>query len=409
VTPRRPARWSTAFTIAMAIAGCSASPSTSPEATLAGSTAAPGSASPTVPATPVLTPAPAGWVVADLPFPDHAASCASDGGGLQNLQVVGLGTGMLALGSCGHSASPSLVWVTPDGRSWTAAAPAALIHADVYQVMVADGLVLAAGQDVTDGAAAAAWTSRDGITWARSRGDLGCGVMATVTRLGSEFVAFGNRVPEIPEFEVPPGVCEWVSTDGLDWTPVSLPTAVFPDTAWVSSVAAGPGGLVAVGSDFGPVQSRAAIWQSSDGRAWTRLASAWATDWFSFDAALAGGPGFLVLGSDAHGNAALATSADGVAWTSVAAPGQGTLYGGPSLAVGPAGFIFGGIPVNGTQSPTMVWTSSGGSQWLPGPALPAEFPAAPDGLVYHSVAVTDTFVIAASTPDGGAVIVTLEP
>jgi hypothetical protein len=58
----------------------------------------------------------------------------------------------------------------------------------------------------------------------------------------------------------------------------------------------------------------------------------------------------------------------------------------------------------------MVWTSSDGSSWLAGPALPPEFPAAPDGVAYRSVAVVaNAFVVGASTANGGAVVVTLKP
>ena len=405
----RPARWIIVSTLAMLSVACSTSPSASPGVIVDGPSGTPGAASPTASATPIVTSAPA-WAITDLPFPEHATACAPADGGLQNLRVVGFGSGLLAFGSCAHTASPSLVWVSVDGRSWRASAPSTLAHADVYQLLVADGLVIATGQDVANGATAAAWTSRDGLSWTHSKGDLGCGVMSRVTRFGSEFVAFGNRVPEIPEFEVPPGVCEWVSADGLSWTPISLPKTVFSDHAVVSSVWAGPGGLIAVGTDSGPVHSAAALWRSSDGRSWTRSASLWAADWFSIDVVLPRGPGFVVLGTDAHGNAELATSADGVTWIPAPAPGQGPLYGGPPLAVGPAGFIYGGIPVNGSQSPTMVWTSSDGSSWLPGPTLPPEFPTAPEGLAYHSVAVvTGSFVVAASRARGGAVVVTLTP
>jgi hypothetical protein len=410
----RPTRWIILSTLAIVTAACSASPSARPSsivvASAGASAAASAAASPTAAATPMVTPAPAAWAVTDMPFPDRATACVPADGGLQNLQVVGFGTGVLALGSCAHSASPSLVWVSADGRSWQASAPAALAHADVYQLLVSDGLVIATGQDVTDGATAAAWTSRDGLSWTHSTGDLGCGVMSSVARFGSTFVAFGNRVPEIPEFEVPPGVCEWLSADGFTWTRVSLPKTVFPDHTAVSSVSAGPVGLIAVGEDSGPDHSIGALWRSSDGRAWTRVASPWAADWSSIDVALPLGPGFVVLGTDSHGNKELATSVDGAAWTPAPAPGQGTLNGAPALAAGPAGVIFCGILINGAPSPTVAWTSSDGSNWLPAPTLPPEFPTAPDGLAYHSVAVVaGAFVVGASTADGGAVIVTLKP
>jgi hypothetical protein len=347
---------------------------------------------------------PAHWVVNDLPFPDRATACAPAAGGLQNLRVVDFGAGLLALGSCAHTTDPGLVWIG-SGGTWQALAPAALAHADVYDLITVDGLLIAVGQDVSDGFAAAAWTSRDGLSWTHSRGDLGCAVMSSVTRFGSGFIAFGSRGPLNVEGFIgeQSGTCEWVSADGLSWARVSLPKAVFPATASVSALSTGPGGLIAAGTDAGPKRSLAALWRSSDGRDWTRLATDWAADWSSLDQALPGGPGIVVLGTDAHGNAGLATSVYGVAWTNSPAPGQGTLYSGPSLAAGPAGLIFGGFTVNGSPSPAMAWLSLDGVSWRPAPALPT-------GLTCDSVATAaGTFVVAATSPDRGAAIVTLQP
>jgi hypothetical protein len=388
--------------LAFALAGCSTS-APSPAGSLAPSATA--TAAPTAVA-PTPSPVPAQWAGTNLPFQDVATTCAPVGGTLANARVVEFGSGLLALGTCGHSAGASLVWVSTDGRSWRASAPAALAHADVYALIVADGLIIAGGQDVSNGAAAAAWTSRDGLTWTRSD-DIGCGVMLTVTRFGSGFVAFGNRVPNIPELEVPPGVCEWVSADGLFWTSVSLPKAVFPASTAVSSVAAGPGGLVAVGTDSGPQRTVAALWRSSDGRAWTRGVVAGTADWFSFDMAFAGGPDFVVLGSDSHGTAALATSPDGLSWTLSSDPVPGAMSGlpgeGPWFDAGPTGLIFGAGFANNAQPPGTIWLSTDGRSWRPTPALPP-------GLSLDSVAAgTSTFLFVASTADGHPVIGRLQP
>jgi hypothetical protein len=383
-----------ALVIALTLSACADS---TPSASAVASTSGPATSSP--------SPQPAHWVVTQLPAPEGVAACVPDDGGLQNLRVLAFGSGLLALGSCAHSASPSWVWVSPNGRSWQATAPAGLAHADVFDLTVIDGLIIAAGQDVSDGSAAAAWTSRDGLTWARSNGEIGCGVMQTVTRFGSELLAFGNTVPNIPEFEVPPGVCEWVSTNGLDWKRVDLPNDVFPANTGVSSVTSGPGGLIAVGYDAGPDHTVGALWGSPDGRVWIRRPAPGETEWLSLDLALPDGNGFVILGTPFSGNGPrLATSPDGLGWTSVSAPGQGGLSDGPSFDGGPAGFIFGGQAVSGgPESPTMVWTSPDASRWSVTPALPV-------GLAYHAVAsAAGDLLVAASTPGGRAAIVRLKP
>jgi hypothetical protein len=322
---------------------------------------------------------------------------------LQNLRAVEFGPGLLALGSCAHTTSPSLIWVSPDGHIWQVSAPKALAHADVYSLLAADGLVVATGQDTTNGFAAASWASHDGLSWTRSTGDLGCGVMSQVARLGSEFVAFGNKTPDAPEVDVPPGVCEWVSPDGIAWQPVALPDKTFPASAGISSIAAGAGGLVAVGSVAGPTQSAAAAWSSPDGRAWTRLATGIPAGWISLDVVLPGGPGYVALGTDGSGNSVLATSADGLAWTPTPVPEQGVLEGGPSIASGSAGVVLAGFSTNGDPTTTMVWSSTDAVQWQPAPAPP---PA----LNYLSVAAPqNTVVLAAATASGGATLVRLGP
>ncbi len=384
---RRRVRSPAALAVVLVLAAC-AGPS--PSASAVASTSAP--------TTPSPSPEPAHWVATELPAPDAAAACAPDEG-LQNLLVVGFGSGLLALGSCAHTASPSLVWTSADGVSWHASGPPAMAHADVYDLMVADGLIIAVGEDVTNGVTAAAWTSRDGLSWTRSNGDLGCAVMSTVTRFGSELVAFGNRVPnDMPEYEVPPGVCEWVSTDGLDWQAVTLPAAVFAGDAYVASVSSGPLGLIAVGSDAPPDGQVGMLWRSSDGRTWSRADRPIAPDWNSLDLAIAGGRGLLVLGNGPGGHW-LASSADLTSWTTERLPGKQDFIGeGRAIASGPAGLI--SLSCDFCSPDATAWTSSDGVSWQPLPALPS-------GFRYHAAAsVAAGFVIAASTADGHAVIIT---
>jgi hypothetical protein len=227
--------------------------------------------------------------------------------------------------------------------------------------------------------------------------------MGTVARTGSEYVAFGNKVPFVPEFEAQPGVCEWTSPDGLAWQPVAVDESTFPTTSGVASVAAGPGGLIALGSHAGPTNSVADLWQSADGEAWTHLDGSAMSGWLSLDVALAGGPGFAAFGTNANGNVALATSADGDAWEVTPAPVQGTLGGGPFVASGAAGLVCAGFAINAVASAPIVWRSTDAVHWVATPAPPA-------GLTYLSVGTAgNTVVLAGSTADGRAAIARLGP
>jgi hypothetical protein len=384
---------------ALVVAACSTAPSAEPSV----ASSAPASSAPASAAATNQKPATSTWAVTALPLPNGAAPCAPADGGLQNLRVVEFGAGLLALGSCAHTVSPSLIWVSPDGHIWKALAPPTLAHADVYSLITADGLIVAAGQDTTNGFAAASWVSRDGVAWTRSTGDLGCGAISTVVHSGSEFVAFGNKIPFVPEFEGQPGVCEWTSPDGLAWQPVAVDESIFPMTSGVASIAAGPGGLIAVGSHAGPTSAVADLWQSEDRHAWTRLDGSAMSGWLSLDVALAAGPGFVAFGTNANGNVALATSADGDAWEVTPAPVQGTLGSGPFVASGSAGLICAGFAINAVESAPIVWRSTDAVHWVEAPAPPA-------GVTYISVGTAgNTVVLAGSTADGRAAIARLGP
>ena len=160
------------------------------------------------------------------------------------------------------------------------------------------------------------------------------------------------------------------SSDGKTWKRVSdggsgsLP----------GSLAAGPGGLVAVGT----INGRPASWTSTDGRVWRRHRSAFPPapdgsrpdeDWVQVTDVVATGNGWLAVGRRdpaCQVNCGLTprrayvwTSADGSRWVRVA--DQDAFEGGGMNAVahGDAGFV----AVGDASGHAAVWTSPDGLKW----------------------------------------------
>jgi hypothetical protein len=143
------------------------------------------------------------------------------------------------------------------------------------------------------------------------------------------------------------------STDGTRWSEASGTIA-----GWISDLISTPdGGAMAIGwvegtpaADGGPTFD-AVAWHSADGVAWTgpALIAAGATA----VSAVAGGPGYLVVGWDGLG-AAVWTSSDGRTWRqeTVASPRGGALT---SIFTVPGGYLILGDAT--------LWFSSDARAW----------------------------------------------
>ena len=134
-------------------------------------------------------------------------------------------------------------------------------------------------------ARATAWASRDGVTWTRATDnddmDIGpcfdtgetpdCGGMNAVVATGSGFAAVGDVRTEIDG--QPPQPAAWTSKDGLTWTRAAASGPGGEETVnsggFLEGVAAGDGGLVAVGTDCQPDCTGGIVATSVDGSVWT--------------------------------------------------------------------------------------------------------------------------------------------
>jgi hypothetical protein len=123
--------------------------------------------------------------------------------------------------------------------------------------------------------------------------------MAAVTAGGPGYVAVGSVGTDDPA--APTVAAVWTSTDGRAWARVPHDEAVLGSDGWtaMSGVTEGGPGLVAVGTEHLPTGVGAgAVWTSTDGLEWTRVADEAfsGTDDTSLADVTAGGPGLVAVG-----------------------------------------------------------------------------------------------------------------
>ena len=208
---------------------------------------------------------------------------------------------------------------------WRAAARPPGAAALARPVVLGSGLVVFTSDgpaDVIGVVSASAWSSSDGSSWSRlsqpgaisEAGRSITIVSACPDGHGGLVVAGASAIGSDPSLALKAAI--WHSSDGRTWDLAAVAGDV---GASVEDVAAGPGGLVAVGlaQQFPGGGARALAWYSSDGATW-RSASVGDPNGYSLLAVTARQGGFVALGSGTGGRAAAWTSADGRAWTQVA-------------------------------------------------------------------------------------------
>lgn len=285
-----------------------------------------------------------------------------------------------------------VIFASDDGVTWTRLAeddPALTMGAVlIYGIAEGGPGLVAVGTGCEDNTAPCAphptvWTSADGTSWTRSATDPDIfgesGAMMDLAATDYGIVAAGN-IAELGAddgFFVRPAV--WLSPDGADWSRVWEGDLV---DAGASSFVPGftalavdsEGLIVGVGSaENEDSQVVAAVWISTDGRAWERIESnspAFGSE-TDLDVTILevtwGSDGFIAVGTEGGTHVAIWKSADGLSWTRIDTTDQpfgttGTLSAVAALdtgfvATGPHGFAGPGGKL------VTLWTSPDGSSW----------------------------------------------
>jgi hypothetical protein len=269
-------------------------------------------------------------------------------------------------------------WTSGDGLAW------ARQLVDEAEETFLQGIAATADRYVAVGRAgidAAAWTSPDGITWERARGpdpEPGLETRMTSVAAGPDGVVAGGWAGS-PTAPTRPRL--WWSPDGRAWETVSADPGTagdVADEARISSVSRGPSGWVAVGTTGRACcLTGSTSWTSPDGRTWTRHPTGEALATGQVASVAVTPDGYLAVGSDLDERQAMSwISPDGVTWTpsqpQAALDNHGLKIrmtdavadGDRLVAVG--NYLFGTQYGNATS-----WTSTDGLTWTAAPRTAA--------------------------------------
>ena len=351
----------------------------------------------------------------DFPGPMGADGVVAFGGQLYAI-------GQLQVGSEHETA----VWRSADGLYWTTLVQGgrAFAGAGSLTLLATPSELLAWGQGVPAcsgpvtsqtcrPAPQIIMTSQDGVTWTRAP-DVSALSGATIQGLAagaSGLVAVGETASGAAVI--------WTSADGSAWVREPLgPT--FADAHFFSVRAAGPGFLISggtgsqevsvTGGPAGVVPVDAAIWWSTDGRAWTKATlqpSSAGGDYVS--EIFVGADGLVAVGAatGARGEGAAWTSSDGRTWAPIAMRGSGLPSPAPGQAVLPSSYIVDDgthmVAIGTTTGQVATWWSStDGTTWTP---LVASGSTATTPVQQGDSAYVDRWFNRAFVVPGGLVVV----
>ena len=329
---------------------------------------------PSGPASPSPSSAPSvDWQAADVPESANASATVT---------IVPGGDGLVAIGFNGGFGS--ILWTSPDGRTWTDVTPEGFASIGMASVVEFDGGLVGVGRGDTinvDNELAAVYRSDDGLAWRMVEGGEEMrGQMIDVVATADGLFAVGG-VPGADAAGV------WRSTDGETWkrTGGDIPHA------FIWAIAEGGPGLVAVGWRRNP-EPDLAVWTSPDGVEWTLspdpegFAGYEATDVVDLDGTL------VMLGSSFTGEGGrIWVSDDGMTWDLADVAGGMGGASARSVARTPAGLV----AVGGSDAMEgMAWISTDGRSWQPlGDPVPNAF-------FNGAHAADDALLLTGATQDG---------
>ena len=322
---------------------------------------------------------PDAWAFADVLQPDvvtqapslepgfHCSPC-HPAAASQLFGVTGTSSGFLGVGVQQPPAIAVAV-ATSDGRTWEPVAwdPGERTTAIAAASLGDDTVVVGSGPT-----GAAAWVLRNGA-WTPASGDalegeVGATAMTAVVASGDGFVAGGYRDDPL---HAAASAAAWSSRDGLTWK-TEGPAAVFAGGR-IDGIAAQGDVVVAVGTAGDPTYGPAAAWVRTDG-SWHRASIQ--DPGGAMHAVAATADGFVAVGQNADDSGARVwRSTDGTTWAPVADQPAFHALSGPirmlSLAADGRGLVAGGWTSDAANGSSAAWTSPDGERWDQAAWVPA--------------------------------------
>ena len=279
------------------------------------------------------------------------------------------GPGLVAVGGAtnGTEGGRAAIWTSPDGDDWD---PVPLVGVAASGRLSSvttggPGFVAVGGECCPD--RAAVWISEDGLDWQRveDQESFEGAVMTSTTSWAGGLVAVGCVV----DLECT-GTAIWTSSNGTEWERVTLSREI--GAAFLGDITASGAVLVAVGTTDRDQPGPPAIFVSLDAQAWTQA------DVPSVPMALssvsAGPEGIVAVGTSLDEDSGspvslVLTSPDGASWTTVTSD-TFARADAEDIVVGPDGYLIAGRLRRGDVGIAATWHSTDGRIWLrvvPGP------------------------------------------
>ena len=316
------------------------------------------------------------WVRVSIPvgFEDAILSAVTAGG-----------PGFVIVGSIGKQAQPNqpapairaAVWTSVDGGTWEpVVADTAFADARMADVAVGSVGLVAVGFSQTPAGQpfgsscldALAWTSSDGVSWSRSpaSASLACSTSTSITAAGAGYVAIGSYYETDANGIVSTRPATWSSSDGRAW--LATKEHDLTGVSRLHDVAAGPGGLVAIGETE---EGDLGVWRSAAGQSWARVSS----DAFASPSGGGFQPRGVILGWDGGFVASVAggdnTSSRSYVWASK----DGATWVRSSAAALAATWPISGLAIHGDRLVAVGGQGYNLGAWVSPPAGAAPEPA----------------------------------
>ncbi|HEX7612460.1 MAG TPA: hypothetical protein VF371_06760, partial [Candidatus Limnocylindrales bacterium] len=302
---------------------------------------------------------------------------------IPRIQVIPWRGGYVAYGTT-NGGSIGVVWTSADGETWRQVTD--IVAPFILMAVSPTGLVAIAEDLSAASPTATVWTSTDGLAWHKAGTASGIGSIDSIAGTSAGLVATGHTVDGTGKFATSQfGVA--FSTDGLNWTPVSIQPGLTWSQDYGPEVQSGNGRFFLMGGYTGGTASDArpllasltqpgrygsgilgatirtgGLWWSDDGRTWTRSSDT------AYVAGLDFGQGGIVMHTTeglVPGGTGLELSTDGgKSWRKSNDPLGAVVCGPRECSTGPDGVI----SSNGTffvavKSNGKAWISYDGQAW----------------------------------------------